>query len=79
MAAIQHMTKLLVKTNGIFTWENYGRVWETNHRPFRMKNINLMSEDSVRRTHHYSNMKPRFPHENKGDRHADSESGDDSD
>ena len=73
------MTKLLVKTNGIFTWENYGRVWETDHSPLRMKNIDLMSEDSVRRTHHYSNMKPRLPHENKGDRHADSESGDDSD
>ena len=67
MAALLNMSRLLVETNGTFRWENYGKVWETDHFPFRMKNIDLMCETSIRQTNHFRNMRPRYPHANKCD------------
>jgi hypothetical protein len=76
LAARKSMSEKLIQTNGVFTWENYGRAWETDHHPIRMKFIEMMSEDSIRQTLHYRNMRPRIPYSNKCDRHADSESDD---
>jgi hypothetical protein len=74
LAARKNMSELLIKTNGKFTWENYGSGWETDHYPHRMKRLDRMSEVSIRQTLHYRNMRPRVPYSNRCDRHADSES-----
>ena len=69
LAALMNMCKLLAGSGGKFCWENYGKKWETDHHPRKMKNINFMSEKSLRKTHHFRNLRPRVPYTNKGDRH----------
>ncbi len=71
LAALRHMSRLLSETNGIFTWENFGKTWETDHYYFKMGNINLMCETSIRQTHHFTNYRPRVPNANKSDRYSD--------
>ena len=69
MAAIKFMSRLLARSGGKFCWENYGRRWETDHHPRKIKNVDFMSEKSLRQTHHFLNLRPRVPYTNKGDRH----------
>ena len=69
MAAIKSMSRLLDRSGGKFSWENYGRKWETDHHIYKMKNVDFMSEKSIRQTHHFRNLRPRVPYPNKGDRH----------
>jgi hypothetical protein len=69
LAALNYMNMLLAGTGGKFSWENYGRRWETDHYPRKMKNVDFMSEKSIRQTHHFRNLRPRVPYTNKGDRH----------
>jgi hypothetical protein len=71
LAATMHMSKLLLASRGMYTWENYGRSWETDHYPFKMKNVDFMNEKSMRQTHHYLNLRPWAPYSNKCDRHGD--------
>ena len=60
LAALMNMCKLLAGSGGKFCWENYAR---------KMKNVNFMSEESLRKVHHFRNLRPRVPYSNKGDRH----------
>ena len=55
--AIDHMHALLQRTNGLFTWENYGIDWVNDHH----YSFERMDKDSVEeyfQVNNFMNMKP---------------------
>jgi hypothetical protein len=62
--AVKYMTELLVASNAYYTWENYGRFWDTDHFPIPYASI----VPGVKTTYfcilHYSNYRPLEHHPN---------------
>jgi hypothetical protein len=62
--AIKYMNGLLEASNGYYTWDNYGRFWDTDHSPIPYASIIPGNTSTYFSILHFRNLRPYEHHPN---------------